>query len=76
MGAVDLAMVPDLLAGVAHSVPEWRGREVVLAGFIEIAPQQQRLIDALTAAGMSVRTTPLGGGEHGAAAVQRADVAR
>jgi len=56
--AVDLAMVPDLLASIAQAVPEWRGQDVVLAGFIETSPQQQRLIDALTAAGMSIRTTP------------------
>jgi hypothetical protein len=56
--AVDLAMVPDLLASIAQAVPEWRGQDVVLAGFIETSPQQQRLIDALTAAGMSIRTAP------------------
>ncbi len=58
LGAVDLAMVPDILADIAQSVPEWQGPDIVLAGFIEMSPQQQRLIDALTAAGMSIRTMP------------------
>jgi ATP-dependent helicase/nuclease subunit B len=58
LGAVDLAMVPDMLARAAGEVSEWRARDVVLAGFIEISPQQQRLCDALIAAGMSVRSLP------------------
>jgi probable DNA repair protein len=58
LGAVDLALVPDILARVAPAVPEWRGREVVLAGFIETTPQQRRLSDALAAAGMAIRTLP------------------
>ena len=56
LGAVDLRIVPDILAQVAHAVPDWRGRDVVLAGFIETSPQQQRLSDALAAAGMSIRS--------------------
>ncbi len=58
LGATDLAMVADVVARCASSVPEWRGRDVVLAGFIEVAPQQQRLLDALAAAGMSIRSVP------------------
>ena len=58
LGALDLAMVPDVLAQVAHAVPEWRGREVVLAGFIEFSPQQLRLREELVAAGMSIQALP------------------
>ncbi len=33
--ALDTAMVPDVLARVAAAVPQWRGQDIVLAGFIE-----------------------------------------
>ena len=56
LSAVDLSVVPDVLAKAASGVPEWRGREAVLAGFVELSPQQQRLCDALTLAGMSIRS--------------------
>ena len=58
LDAIDLPMLSDVLAQAAHAVPDWRAREVVLAGFIEFSPQQQRLVDALTEAGMSVQPMP------------------
>lgn len=52
---LDAAQLPDWLAAIAPGVAVWRGADVTLAGFIEITPQQQRLLDALAAAGMRVR---------------------
>jgi hypothetical protein len=50
--------LPDRLAHAAHAVPAWREQAVVLSGFIELSPQQQRLIDRLAAAGMSIQPMP------------------
>jgi len=52
--AIDLAQVPEALLRTAAAMPAWRGRDVVLAGFLEFTPQQSRLLAALTAAGMRV----------------------
>ncbi|MDQ2964122.1 MAG: PD-(D/E)XK nuclease family protein [Pseudomonadota bacterium] len=52
--ARDLAQVPEVLApivGRAHR----RGCAVVMAGFIELTPQQERLCAALVAAGTEIR---------------------
>ncbi len=53
-GAVDAAVAADVLAQVAGAVPAWRDAQVVLAGFLDHAPQQARLVAALQAAGMRV----------------------
>ncbi len=42
----DLAQLPDTLAGLAPRVA-WPNRTTVLAGFVELTPQQQRLFAAL-----------------------------
>lgn len=52
--AVDAALAADGLVGIVSSLPASVREPVVLAGFLERAPQQQRLIDALRAAGVSV----------------------
>jgi probable DNA repair protein len=51
---VDLAKLADVLAASAPHMAPWRGRAVLLAGFIEFSPQQERLLTALRAAGMRV----------------------
>ena len=52
--AIDRAQLPDWLVQHAPRVAAWRGVSVTLAGFIEMTPQQARLVDALVRAGMSV----------------------
>lgn len=54
----DAATLPELLAAAAATAPDWRGRAIVVAGFIELAPQQRRLLDALADAGMVVSSAP------------------
>ena len=51
---LDASQLADWLAGCAAEVPAWRGVAVTLAGFIELAPQQERLLAALAAAGMRI----------------------
>ena len=51
---VDAANLPDVLALAAAAMPRWRGAEVVLAGFLEFSPQQQRLLTALRGCGMAI----------------------
>jgi probable DNA repair protein len=51
---VDLARLADVLAASAPAMTPWRDRVVVLAGFMEFSPQQERLIAALRGAGMRV----------------------
>ncbi len=52
--AVDAAQLPDWLAGRASRVGAWRDAPIVLAGFLELAPQQERLLAALAAAGARI----------------------
>ncbi len=52
--AVDIAQAADAIGACASRVPRWRGRAVMLAGFIETTPQQERLHAALTHAGMTL----------------------
>jgi len=52
--AIDRATLGDAIRDVALGVPSLRGREVMLAGFLELTPQQRRLRDALVVAGMSI----------------------
>jgi probable DNA repair protein len=54
---VDLAKVADVLVASAPAMTPWRGRDVVLAGFIEFSPQQERLIASLRTAGMRIAGT-------------------
>ncbi len=51
---LDAAEVADALTSAAKAVPAWRDLAVVLTGFLEWTPQQQRLLDALAAAGMRI----------------------
>ena len=53
-GALDPAQLPDWLARQAADVACWRSGTVLLAGFVETAPQQERLIAALTTVGMTI----------------------
>jgi probable DNA repair protein len=53
-GALDRSQLSDGIAATAGAVAAWRTRAVVLAGFVEFAPQQQRLLSALRDAGMTV----------------------
>ena len=52
--AIDLAQLPDWLARRAVGVGAWPHAPVMLAGFIDESPQQQRLAAAPTAAGASI----------------------
>ena len=64
MGGVDDAQLPDWLARCAPEVPAWRNVSIALAGFIELTPQQERLLPAAAAAGMRIArfaTVPDGG---------------
>src|SRR5689334_16917178 len=54
MRAVDDASLADALAGAAEAVSAWRHLEVIIAGFLEPTPQQQRLIDALAKQGARI----------------------
>ncbi|MFO1310889.1 MAG: PD-(D/E)XK nuclease family protein [Burkholderiales bacterium] len=51
---VDRAMLADVVRGLAARMATWRDRTIVLAGFLELTPQQRRLCDALEAAGMRI----------------------
>jgi ATP-dependent helicase/nuclease subunit B len=51
--AIDAAMLADALA--AQDLRGSQGRSVVLAGFLELTPQQRRLLACLTAAGAEIR---------------------
>ena len=52
--AYDIATLPDAIRAWAPRVPAWHGREVALAGFLELSPQQDRLHESLAAAGMKL----------------------
>jgi ATP-dependent helicase/nuclease subunit B len=52
--AVDPAEFPDWLCARAHSIPSLRGAAVAFVGFAEFAPQQERLLEALTTAGANI----------------------
>ena len=51
---LDAAQLPDWLAFCSPEVPAWRGGTVVFAGFVEITPQQERLLAAMAAAGTQI----------------------
>ncbi|MFO1324206.1 MAG: PD-(D/E)XK nuclease family protein [Burkholderiales bacterium] len=51
--ATDSALLADVLAG--HEFNGCRDRTVALAGFLEVTPQQRRLLARLTAAGSVIR---------------------
>jgi hypothetical protein len=50
--AIDDAELPDWLAGSSSDVPAWSGAKVALVGFLEFSPQQDRLLAALSVAGV------------------------
>lgn len=54
MHAVDHASLADVLAGAADAIDAWRTLDIVLAGFLEPTPQQERLLAALTRCGASI----------------------
>lgn len=56
--ATDTAMAPDRLARSAASMQGWRDRRIVLAGFLELTPQQRRFADALRQGGATVDELP------------------
>ena len=60
LGAIDRAQLPDRLA----CADGWTGPlgHVVLYGFLSSTPQQQRLIDALRAAGVAIETLAVASG--------------
>jgi len=53
-GASDGATVADALVGRAGRLRAWGDERIVLAGFLEFTPQQERLCAALRAAGVEV----------------------
>ncbi len=65
--AIDIARLPDALARVALNIATWRGATVWLAGFVELTPQQQRLLAALAAAGMHIDHCALPANRHAGA---------
>jgi ATP-dependent helicase/nuclease subunit B len=52
--ATDIAQLPDVLAANAQHIAEASSR-LVFTGFIELCPQQERLISALALAGADIR---------------------
>jgi probable DNA repair protein len=58
LAAIDHALLPDALATIAPAIARATPR-VVLHGFLPMTAQQQRLIDALRAAGMAIDTIAL-----------------
>ncbi len=54
IGAADPAQLPGLLIDALQRVPFVRDRAIVLAGFVDLTPQQARLVDALRSAGANV----------------------
>ena len=58
LGAIDAAQLPDVLAQVAHA--SWVGgsARVLLHGFLTLTRQQQRLVDALRDAGLTIDDAP------------------
>ncbi len=63
LGAVDAAQLPQQLSEALARVPFAAGPAVVLAGFVELTPQQSRMIDALRKAGAHVDVLDVAGGE-------------
>ena len=57
-GADDLPGATERVGQAAASMPGWHGRRVILAGFLALTPQQQRVATALAAAGAIVEVLP------------------
>ena len=51
LSALDDAELPDWLAACAPEVPAWGGAHLAMVGFIELSPQQERLLAALSNVG-------------------------
>ena len=54
MDAIDAASIADSLARAAPDVAAWCDLDIVLAGFVEMSPQQERLVAALARHGAKV----------------------
>ena len=54
----DAATLADVLAAAAPSVRAWRDLDIVIAGFLETTPQQERLIAALAQGGARITRLP------------------
>ena len=52
--AIDMAELPDRIGEWAKRMPPVRGMQLVLCGFVEFSPQQERLIAALASAGATI----------------------
>ena len=52
--AGDQAQLAEMLARFAKDTPAWRGHRMVWVGFIELTPQQRRLLAALNGVGAEV----------------------
>ncbi len=59
---VDMARLPDALTQAAHAVPGWRDGNAVWVGFLELSPQQLRLRERLSGAGMAITVVPAASG--------------
>ena len=54
LDALDAARSADVVAAVARDLPGIAALDVLLIGFLDLSPQQQRLLDALQAAGANI----------------------
>jgi ATP-dependent helicase/nuclease subunit B len=52
--ALDHSQLADVLVGCAGRMPAWRERVILLTGFIELTPQQSRLLAALEGIGTHI----------------------
>jgi ATP-dependent helicase/nuclease subunit B len=59
---IDMACLPDALAQAAHRVPGWRDGNAVWVGFLELSPQQSRLRERVSGAGMAITVVPAASG--------------
>lgn len=80
LDALDPARAADAIADVASALPDVSALDVVCTGFVERAPQQQRLLDALAHAGATVHwidgdaRTEVGNGRLVAVATPRDEI--
>ena len=54
LGAIDGARAADAVADVAASLPDIASLDLLVVGFVDVSPQQQRLLDALARAGARI----------------------
>ncbi len=65
-GWLDQARLPDLLAERFQQWPEGVPQQLILAGFDEISPQQQHLLDSLQEAGCTIQIVQADDSNHSA----------